>query len=75
MNNKIYPIYVTSVESGYSSQTSKMGIKVSEKKYDAVKADKLDDGTIDDRYIGTKEVGHIKFNYVDNVYDAFITKW
>lgn len=75
MNNKIYPIYVTSVESGYTSQTSKMGIKVSEKKYDAVKADKLDDGTIDDRYIGTKEVGHIKFNYVDNVYDAFITKW
>lgn len=74
-NNKSYPLYITSVEDGRTVQKNMFAIKVTENKYEEVKKDKLSDGIINDRFVGIKKVGHIKFNYIPNVSESFIYNW
>ncbi len=58
------PVVVTSQEDNKTAETSTFGIRVDERTFDRVRADKQDDGIIQNNRFGEKQVGYLepKFN-------------
>ncbi len=68
-------IAVTNEETGKKSVTGKFGIRVSEREFEKVKADKLDDGIIQNNIIGYKIRGNLEPEYTIPTLGGIITEW
>ena len=64
-NGQPVPVVVTSQEDNKTAETSTFGIRVDERTFDRVRADKQDDGIIQNNRFGEKQVGYLepKFNF------------
>ncbi len=66
---------VTSEEGGETKSVDTWGLRVSERDYQRVAADKQDDGIIQDREIGAKERGYLEPRYTIQTTGGTITSW
>ncbi|MCB1831503.1 MAG: hypothetical protein KDI18_11265 [Gammaproteobacteria bacterium] len=66
---------VTNEEDGSRVQTRKWGVRVSERTFRRVAADKSDDGIIQGRRIGEKRRGYLKPEYLVDTNGDAITQW
>ncbi len=66
---------VTSEEDGKTVTTTKWGLRVDQRVYDAVAADKADDGIIQHRKVGEKQRGFLEVDYTVPATGAAITQW
>ncbi len=69
------PQNITSEETGVAELVEQWGVRVSEVQFDAVRADKLDDGIIQNNIMGLKEFGYLNVDYTQPVLGGAITKW
>jgi hypothetical protein len=72
---KRVPQYITSEEDGKTKQVSKWGIRVDEKIFNRVRADKQDDGIIQNNVFGQKKRQYITPDYNYPTTGASIYKW
>ena len=66
---------VVSEEDGKTATVTKWGIRVPEATYDAVRADKSDDGIVEDGILGEKKRGTLAVDYLKPVEGGTITGW
>lgn len=66
---------ITSEESGKTKIVSKWGVRVDQSTYQAIGADKKDDGIIQDRGVGQKQRGKLHPEYSISSNGAAITDW
>jgi hypothetical protein len=71
----VLPVRVKNEEDGRIQEKSKWGLRVSEDIFEAVVADKKDDGIIQDDIIGTKPIGQLDPEYRIPTSGATITDW
>jgi len=71
----IIPLSIQNEEDGRFQEKSMWGLRVSEKVFEAVVADKRDDGIIQDDIVGTKQVGQLDPEYRVPTSGATITSW
>lgn len=68
-------VLVRNEEDGFSKQVTTWGIRVDEETFEAVAADKKDDGIIQDNLVGEKQRGYLQPNYLIRTTGASITEW
>lgn len=68
-----FPVY--SEEDGRTENASRWGIRVDQAVYDKVRADKLDDGIIQNNKFGVKRKGYLTPDYVYPVQGGTILEW
>lgn len=68
-------IPVRNEESGAVEKVELMALRVPESQYEKVKADKLDNGLVDDSEVGRKSRGNLSVDYAVPVSGGFITHW
>ena len=66
---------ITSEEDQSTRNVRRFGVRVPERVYEAVKADKLDNGLIDDKVFGEKRRGERAVRYRREVAGGMITEW
>lgn len=66
---------ITSEETGRTQRTERFAVRVPEAVYEAVKADKLDNGIVDRRHFGTKRRGAKDVEWLFEVAGGAITEW
>jgi hypothetical protein len=66
---------VTSEEDGTTKTVTKWGVRVPQATYDAVRADKTDDGIVEDAVLGEKTKGSLAVTYRKPVSGGAITEW
>jgi len=66
---------VTSEEDGTTKIVAKWGVRVPQATYDAVRADKTDDGIVEDAVLGEKKKGSLSVEYLKPVSGGAITAW
>ncbi len=71
----VVPVDVRSEEDGRMRQRSKWGLRVSEETFEAVAADKRDDGIIQGNIVGAKKAGQLDPEYVIPTTGATIADW
>lgn len=71
----IVSVPITNEEDGRTRTVAKWGVRVSEATFEAVAADKRDDGIIQDNIIGTKPAGRITPEYRVPTAGGTITDW
>lgn len=62
-------------ETGQTEEVSLWAIRVPEITYDAVRADRMDDGIIQRNILGIKQYGFLETDYTMPVLDGAITQW
>jgi hypothetical protein len=62
-------------ENGKTEIVSKWGVRVPKATYDAVRADKTDDGIVQNNILGEKRRGTLKVDYLMDVDSGAITAW
>ncbi|MGI9239062.1 MAG: DUF6384 family protein [Woeseiaceae bacterium] len=72
---EIIPVNVKNEEDGRIQEKSMWGLRVSEVVFEAVVADKRDDGIIQDDIVGTKQIGELDPEYRVPTTGATITNW
>lgn len=72
---EIIPVGVMNEEDGRFTRMSMWGLRVSEVVFEAVLADKRDDGIIQDDIVGSKQVGELDPEYRVPTTGATITSW
>lgn len=72
---RVVPVRVQNEEDGRDQLASKWGLRVSEDTFEAVAADKQDDGIIQGNVVGVKQVGKIEPDYRIPTSAATITDW
>ncbi len=72
---KIIPVSIKNEEDGRIRSKSLWGLRVGEEVFEAVVADKRDDGIIQDNIVGTKQVGELDPEYRVPTTGATITNW
>jgi hypothetical protein len=75
LDGQAHPLSVTSEEDGTTSPVSKWGIRVSEQVFARVRADKQDDGIIQNRQVGVKRRGFLHPEYTIPTSGGMITSW
>ncbi len=74
--NKVLTLPVTNEESGQRSHVDKWGVRVDARTFNAVAADKRDDGIIQKNIVGEKPTGYLLPRYNISITDgATITQW
>lgn len=68
-------IPVVNEENGQKKTTSRFAVRVSEAAFEAVKADKMDNGLVDNAILGTKRAGSVKPDYNMDAGAGIITNW
>lgn len=69
-------VKVVNEETGKSETVSRFAVRVSEAEYEKVKADKMDNGLIENSLVGTKRAGVIKPDFnIDTAGGGIITNW
>lgn len=71
----IVSLSVTNEENNETSSVRRFGVRVPEAVYEKVKADKLDNGLIDDKVFGVKKRGARAVDYRFEVAGGAITRW
>lgn len=71
----ILELPITSEEDGSVKLVDRWGVRVEQAVFDAVKADKKDDGIIQQRSVGKKELGRLDPEYTIPTSGAAITAW
>jgi hypothetical protein len=71
----VVPVNIRSEEDGRTRQRSKWGLRVSEETFEAVAADKRDDGIIQGDIVGAKQVGKLDPEYRIPTTGATIVDW
>ena len=66
---------VTSEEDGKARRVSKWGVRVSDATFEAVRADKSDDGIIQNNRLGVKQRGHLEPDYAVETPGGVILDW
>ncbi|MCP4381551.1 MAG: hypothetical protein GY798_09075 [Hyphomicrobiales bacterium] len=66
---------VVNEEDSRTETVSMWGIRVPERTFETVRADKGDDGIVQDNVLGLKERGTLKVDYLMDVRDGAITQW
>lgn len=74
-NGNNVAVTVTNEETGRSETVKRFGLRVSEATFEAIKADKLDDGIIQNDVFGEKSAGHLEPVYRFDTTGAAITSW
>lgn len=74
-NGNVLRRKVRNEEDGRIYDVNKWGVRVDEATFEAVAADKRDDGIIEDYVLGTKTAGNLEPNYRVPTTGATITKW
>jgi len=74
-DGKALPLPTTSEEDGSTKTVEQWGLRVNERDYAAVAADKQDDGIIQNRDIGIKERGLLEPRYTIVIPGGAITAW
>lgn len=74
-DGKRVSVLIENEETGRSERVKKWGLRVDEAEFQAVAADKKDDGIIQNRQIGRKRVGWLQPDYSINTSGAAITQW
>jgi hypothetical protein len=72
---EVLSLPVVNQEDGKSYTVSKWGVRVPLATYDAVRADKSDDGIVEDNVLGEKPRGTLKVTYLMPVESGAITNW
>lgn len=73
--NKVLTLPIMSEESGKRSDVEKWGIRVDVRTFNAVAADKRDDGIIQANIVGEKPAGYLVPSYKVSTTGATITQW
>jgi hypothetical protein len=66
---------ITSEEDGKTRTVAKWGLRVDRQLYNAVAADKADDGIIQKRKVGEKKRGSLDVDYAVSTTGGAITQW
>ncbi len=74
-DGKAIPRSITSEEDGTTRTVTEWGIRVPEAVYNAVGADKADDGIIQNDIVGEKARGDLNITWTMNVLGGAITNW
>ncbi|MBX3141350.1 MAG: hypothetical protein KF875_11405 [Trueperaceae bacterium] len=74
-NGNNVAVTVTNEETGRSESVRRFGLRVSEATFEAIKADKLDDGIIQNDVFGEKRAGYLQPVYRFDTTGAAITSW
>ena len=74
-SGEVLQMPVVSEEDGKTATVTKWGIRVPEATYDAVRADKSDDGIVEDSILGEKKRGTLAVDYLKPVEGGTITGW
>lgn len=74
-NGKPFEMWVTDSETGQRVKRSVFGIRINQAEYQRLRQDKLADGHIDHRLVGTKDAYRFDFRYIRPVKDGIITQW
>lgn len=74
-SGKILTLPITSDDTGTTTRVSRWGLRVPESVYDAVLADKQDDGIIQHGIVGIKQDGFIDVDYAVPVLGGTLTQW
>ena len=74
-DGRVLPMSITSEEDGRTETVERWGLRVEERVYQAVAADKQDDGIIQQRDIGSKQRGALEPRYSIPVAGGAITQW
>lgn len=74
-NGDILNMPVTSEETGKTSTVSSWGLRVDQRTFDTVAADKRDDGIIQRNVVGVKKRGELKPSYSIATAGSAITEW
>ncbi|MFW2365444.1 MAG: DUF6384 family protein [Desulforhopalus sp.] len=74
-SGKVLTIPVTSEENGKTSNVTSWGLRVDERIFNLVAADKRDDGIIQKNIVGIKERGKLKPSYTIATPGSAITEW
>ena len=62
-SGRVVPLAVTSAESGEKKLASQFGVRVSQDVFDRVRADKMEDGHVDDKLLGKKPAKALTVQY------------
>ncbi len=74
-DNSVLTLPIRNEESGNIDTVSKWAVRVAEPVYEAVRADKSDDGIIQQDTMGVKEFGYLDVSYRMPVMGGAITQW
>ncbi len=74
-NGQIVSLPITNEETQRAETVSRFAIRVPQAEYDKVKADKLDNGLIDEAVVGEKRRGELDVDYRVAVAGGAITEW
>ena len=74
-DGQVLTLSMTNEETGRLVETKKWGLRVNERVYQRVRADKLDDGIIQGRRVGEKRRGYLQPDYLIETSGAVITEW
>ena len=66
---------ITNEENGKVSQTSRFGVRVPEKVYNAIRDDKTDNGIVDNNIFANKRSGTFDVSYEYDISGGTITEW
>lgn len=74
-NNDVVAVEVTNEENNLAAKKNIWGLRVSERTFHSVAADKGDDGIIQANIVGEKKAGFLKHDYLIETSGATITEW
>jgi Family of unknown function (DUF6384) len=74
-NGQPLALPITSEEDGSAKTVTKWGLRVDQRKYNSVAADKADDGIIQNRKVGEKQRGTLDIDYSIPTSGGAITQW
>lgn len=74
-DGQVLPLSVTSEEDGTTSPVSTWGVRVSEQVFAGIRADKQDDGIIQNSQVGVKRRGFLHPEYLIPTSGGMITSW
>ena len=74
-DGSVLTLPVTSEEDGKTRDVKQWGLRVSADAFEAVRADKQDDGIVQERMVGDKRRGELQPEYRIKVLDGAITQW
>lgn len=74
-NGRVLTLPIRSEEDTQSADVTKFGVRVPQATFDAIAADKREDGIVQRNIIGEKKRGDLDISYSVPVMGGFITKW
>jgi hypothetical protein len=74
-NGQVLTIPITNEENGTTTSVTRWGVRVSEQVFARIRADKQDDGIIQNPQVGVKRRGFLAPEYVIPIMDGAITSW